>query len=203
LTLETEIAKSEAKEQVLASIMEATPRSYVPNPTSLELRKSEEITPAPGVGLETMQLAIGTNGPLPVVVGCSTLNPEEPEWRQPPTRKNVLLNPTNPGRHCHRADARAASASKRITTAAEQNRGMLTTQQKKSNLPQVKIRIFDGDPMEYGPFVRAFENVLNLKRRVIARGYTISNSLPAATLKTLLNRVTIFHPRRVIEKRDG
>ena len=35
LTLETEIAKSEAKEQVLASIMAATPRSYVPNPTSL------------------------------------------------------------------------------------------------------------------------------------------------------------------------
>jgi len=35
LTLETEIAKSDAKEQVLASIMEATPRSYGPNPTSL------------------------------------------------------------------------------------------------------------------------------------------------------------------------
>ena len=88
MTLEAEIAKSAAKEQVLASIMEATPRSHVPNPTSLEPRKSEEITPAPGVGLETMQLAIGANGPLPVVVGCSTLNPEEPEWRQPPLITN-------------------------------------------------------------------------------------------------------------------
>jgi len=77
LTLETGIAKSEAKEEVLVSIMEATPRSYVSNPTSLKPRKSEEITPAPGVGLETMQL--GTNGLLPVVVGLSTLTSEEPK----------------------------------------------------------------------------------------------------------------------------
>ena len=33
-------------------------------------------------------MQLGTNGPLPVVVGCSTLNPEEPEWRQPPLITN-------------------------------------------------------------------------------------------------------------------
>jgi len=40
---------------------------------------------------------------------------------------------------------------------------MLATQQKKSNLPQTKMPIFDGDPMEYGPFVRAFENIIESK----------------------------------------
>ena len=36
---------------------------------------------------------------------------------------------------------------------------MLVTQQKKSNLPQQRVPIFDGDPMEYGAFVRAFQNI--------------------------------------------
>ena len=40
---------------------------------------------------------------------------------------------------------------------------MLATQQKKSYLPQAKIPIFDGDPMEYGPFFRAFENIIKSK----------------------------------------
>ena len=35
LTLEVEVAKSEAKEQVLATIMEADPLSFVPCPTTL------------------------------------------------------------------------------------------------------------------------------------------------------------------------
>ena len=42
LSLETEIAKSEAKGKVLASIMEATPRYSVPKPTGLVSTKSEE-----------------------------------------------------------------------------------------------------------------------------------------------------------------
>lgn len=40
---------------------------------------------------------------------------------------------------------------------------MLATRQKKSNLPQQRIPIFDGDPIEYGAFVRAFENVIESK----------------------------------------
>lgn len=35
LTLETELAKSKAEEQVLSSTMEAAPGSFVPNPISL------------------------------------------------------------------------------------------------------------------------------------------------------------------------
>ena len=170
MILETEIAKSEAKEQVLASIMEATLCSYVPNPTSLVPRKSEEITPAPGVGLETMQL--GTNGPLPVVVGCSTLNPEVPEWRQPP-----LI--TNEKERIAESDYSGASLSPSVEAFHEmlelhqhqnalqwqQNKivEMLATQQTKNNLPQAKIPIFHRDPREYGLFVRAFENIIESK----------------------------------------
>ena len=42
---------------------------------------------------------------------------------------------------------------------------MLATQQKKSNLPifLFRVPIFDGDPMEYGAFVRAFENIIQSK----------------------------------------
>ena len=42
LMLETEIAKSEAKEKLLASVMEATPCSFVPIPSSSEPGKSEK-----------------------------------------------------------------------------------------------------------------------------------------------------------------
>lgn len=40
---------------------------------------------------------------------------------------------------------------------------MLATQQKKSNLPQQQVPIFDGDPMEHDPFVGAFENIIEFK----------------------------------------
>ena len=40
---------------------------------------------------------------------------------------------------------------------------MLAMQQKKSNLPQQRVPIFNGDPMEYGAFVRAFENIIESK----------------------------------------
>lgn len=36
-------------------------------------------------------------------------------------------------------------------------------QQKKSYLPQARIPIFHGDPMEYGPFVKAFKNIIESK----------------------------------------
>lgn len=67
--METELAKSKAKEQVLSSIMEAAARSFVPNPVSLETRKSEG--------------KVEASCQLTVAVGCSTLNPEAAEWHQP------------------------------------------------------------------------------------------------------------------------
>lgn len=40
---------------------------------------------------------------------------------------------------------------------------MLAMQQQKSYLPQARIPIFHGDPMEYGPFVKAFKNITESK----------------------------------------
>ncbi|XP_068735477.1 uncharacterized protein [Montipora capricornis] len=40
---------------------------------------------------------------------------------------------------------------------------MLAIQQKKSALPQPRVPIFNGDPMEYEPFVRAFESIIGSK----------------------------------------
>ena len=78
LTLETELAKSKAKEQVLSSIMDA----------AMSERKLE----APVIGLETKP--VGANGKLSVAACRSTLNPEAPEWHQRPlaTKREDCLN---------------------------------------------------------------------------------------------------------------
>ena len=36
---------------------------------------------------------------------------------------------------------------------------MIADQQRKSSLPEPRVPIFDGNPLEYGPFTRAFENI--------------------------------------------
>ena len=82
LTLETELAKSKAKEQVLSSIIEAAPHSFVPNPINLESKKVE----APIKGLESKPVEV--NNQLLVAVGRSTLNPEAAEWYQRPLATN-------------------------------------------------------------------------------------------------------------------
>lgn len=82
LTLETELAKSKAEEQVLSSIMEVAPHSFVPNPISLESRDGERKVAALIIRLETKLL--GANCSLTVAVGCSTLKSEAAEQHQRP-----------------------------------------------------------------------------------------------------------------------
>ena len=190
--------------------MEATLRSYVPNPTSLEPRKSEEITPAPGVGLKTMQL--GTNGPLPVVVGRSTLNPEEPEGRQPPLITNkkeriaesdysgASLSPSEKAFHETQELHQHQNALQRSRTKSWK---CLHCSRRRVIFPRLKFQFLTVILWSMIPSSEPSRTLLSPKRRVRARGYTISSSLIAATLKTSLNCVTIFHPRRVIKKRNG
>ena len=66
MTLETELAKSKAKEQVLSSIMEDAPHSFVQNTINLESRKGERKVEAPIIGLEAKP--VGANGQLSVAV---------------------------------------------------------------------------------------------------------------------------------------
>ncbi|PFX14415.1 hypothetical protein AWC38_SpisGene21429 [Stylophora pistillata] len=167
LTLETELAKSKAKGRVLSSVMEAVPRPFVPNPINVESKKGGGKVQAPIIGLEAKQ--VGENGHSSVAVGCSTLNPEAAEWHQPSLgiNRNERANEyeysgasTSPSERAlhemlglhHRQNALQKQQNKIVE--------MLATQQKKSSLPQHRVPIFDGDPMEYGAFVRAFENLI-------------------------------------------
>ena len=166
LTLETELAKSKVKEQVLSSVIEAAPRSFVPNPINLESRKVE----APINGLESKP--VGVNGQLSVTVGRSTINPEAAEWHQRPlaTNKTDCVTDSEHSGASWSPSERAfyemlALHHHQNALQQQQNKivEMLAAQQKKSTLPQQRVPIFDGDPMEYGAFVRAFQNIIESK----------------------------------------
>ncbi|PFX20494.1 hypothetical protein AWC38_SpisGene15035 [Stylophora pistillata] len=167
LTLETELAKSKAKERVLSSVMEAAPRPFVPSPVNLESKKGEGKVQAPIIGLETKP--VGANGHLSVVVGCSTLNPEAAEWHQPSLgmNRNERVNESEDSGASTSPSERAFHEMlglhhRQNALQQQQNKimEMLATQQKKSSLPQQRVPIFDGDPMDYGAFVKAFENLI-------------------------------------------
>ena len=113
-----------------------------------------------------------SNGQLSVTAGCPTLNPEAAEWHQRPlgtNRKECAAKSENSGV--------SSSSSERAfhemlglhhhQNALQQQQNkvveMLLTQQKKSSLPQQRVPIFDDDPMEYGAFVKAFENIIQSK----------------------------------------
>ena len=166
MTLETEIAKSEAKDKTFNSIMEATPGSSVPNPIRAVSRNSDGKAPAPDVGLKT------TRGRANVKVSRSTFNHEALGWHQ----RSLI---TKKEEHVVESNFSGPSSSPREEAFQEilelhqhqnaiqqqQNRimEMLAMQQKKSNLPQQRIPIFDGDPIKYDAFARAFENVIETK----------------------------------------
>ena len=170
LTLEAELAKSKAKEQVLSSIMEAAPRSIVLDPISLKAREGEEKVEASIVGLETKP--VGANGRLTVAVGGSTLNPEAAEWYQRPfattNRKECAIESqhsaaSSPSERAFHEMLGLHYQQNALQQQQKKSWKMLATQQKKSNLPQQRVLIFDGDPMEFNPFVRTFENIIESK----------------------------------------
>ena len=171
LTLEAELAKSKAKEQVLSSIMEAAaPRSFVLDPISLKAREGEKKVEASIVGLETKP--VGANGRLTVAVGGSTLNPEAAEWYQRPfattNRKECAIESehsaaSSPSERAFHEMLGLHYQQNALQQQQKKSWKMLATQQKKSNLPQQRVLIFDGDPMEFNPFVRTFENIIESK----------------------------------------
>ena len=193
LALETELAKSKAKEQVLSSIMEVAPCSFVPNPINLESRKGERKVEPPIIGLEAKP--VGANGQLSVAAGCSTLNPGVAGWLRRPSvtnRKDRAVESEQSGA--------SSSPSERAfhemldlhhhqnSLQQQQNKivEMLATQQKKSNLPQQRVPIFDGDPMDYGAFVRAFENVIESKTSSSSERPYYLEQFPSGDVKELV-----------------
>ena len=203
LTLETELAKSKAKEQVLFSIMEVAPCSFVPNSMNLESRKGERKVEPPIIGLEAKP--VGENGQLSVAAGCSTLNPGVAEWHRRPSvtnRKDRAVDSEHSGA--------SSSPSERAfhemlglhhhQNALQQQQNkiveMLATQQKKSNLPQQRVPIFDGDPMDYGAFVRAFENVIESKTSSSSERLYYLEQFTSGDVKELVRSCHYLPPER-------
>ena len=166
LTLETEIAKSKAKDKTFNSIMEATPGSSVPNPIRAVSRNSDRKTPAPDVGLKTMR------GRANVEVSRSTFNHEALGWHQRSliTKKEEQVVESNlsgasssPSEEAFQEILELHQHQNAIQQQQNRIMEMLAMQQKKSNIPQQRIPIFDGDPIKYDAFARAFENVIETK----------------------------------------
>ena len=73
---------------------------------------------------------------------------------------------------------------------------MLATQQKKSNLPQQRVPIFDGGPMDYGAFVRAFENVIESKTLSSSERLYYLEQFTSGDVKELVRSCHYLPPER-------
>ncbi|KAL9978458.1 hypothetical protein ACROYT_G015977 [Oculina patagonica] len=213
LTLETEIAKSEAKQQILATIMEADQRSFVPCQTTFVPKVSKGNVPTPSVT---------GNKPLPVKDGRhSTVDPELPDHE-------LFKRPELPDKKACTAESEHSAASSSPSLRAfnemlelhqhqndlqrQQNKivEMLATQQKKSNLPQQRVPVFDGDPIEYGPFVRAFENIIETKTSDSNERLYYLEQFTSGDVKELVRSCHFLPPdkgyqeaRRLLKKKCG
>ena len=73
---------------------------------------------------------------------------------------------------------------------------MLATQQKKSNLPMQRVPIFDGDPMEYGAFVRAFQNIIESKTSSSSERLYYLEQFTSGDVKELVRSCHYLPPKR-------
>ena len=99
-------------------------------------------------------------------------NPEAPTWNQPPIASNRKERASESS-HSNTSSMLSERAFHEMmelhlhqnTLQQQQNKivEMLADQQRKSSLPQPWVPIFDGNPLEYAPSRRAFENIIELK----------------------------------------
>ena len=149
LNLEAESVKTVAKEQALAALGEQLLRSVSLKSVKLEelFREEEEFKPPP---VET-----------PTV-----LNPEAQEWTQARAAKpDCGIRPiyVEVSVSCGTAfDSRTELQEQQNELKLQQTRimEMLATNQTKSKLPQPRVPTFDGNPVEYHTFARAFESLI-------------------------------------------
>ena len=73
---------------------------------------------------------------------------------------------------------------------------MLAAQQKKTNLPQQRVPIFDGDPMEYGAFVRAFQNIIESKTSSSSERLYYLEQFTSGDVKELIRSCHYLPPER-------
>ena len=73
---------------------------------------------------------------------------------------------------------------------------MLANQQKKSSLPQPRVPIFDGNPLEYGPFTRAFENIIESKTSNSIKRLYYLEQFTSGDVKDLVRSCHYLPPER-------
>ena len=167
LTLETEIAKSKAREDALAS-MDPNRRLVVPEPKGVESKPGSVVL---NQTTSEMRSRVPVQS-LPVARGFPTHNPEAPEWQHHPSVINKRKSSSDsshsgaPSSPSERAFHETLELHQHQNILQQQQNNiveMLVTQQKKSSLPSPRVPNFDGDPLEYGSFIRAFENIIESK----------------------------------------
>ena len=141
LNLESEIAKTVAKERALAAIAEQSSRSVSLKPVKSEkvLHEEEEVQSPP-------------------VVYRTALNPEAPEWTQPQAANPVggirPIYDKVPDACGTAFDSSTKLQEQQNTLQLQQTRimEMLAINQNKSKRPQPRVPTFDGNPVEYCTF---------------------------------------------------
>lgn len=135
LNLEAEIAKTVAKEQALAAMVDSSPPPLSVKPVKREkaFRVEEELKPPP-------------------IADKAKLNPETPDWPQPPAINRVCgIQPTDPKIPVTSGgsfDDGIKLQQQQSALQLQQTKiiEMLATNQNKSRLPQPLIPTFDGNP---------------------------------------------------------
>ena len=168
-----------------------------------ESRKGERKVEPPIIGLEAKP--VGANGQLSVAAGCSTLNPGVAEWHRRPSVTNSKDRAVE-SEHSGASSSRSERAFHEmlglhhLQNALQQQQNkimeMLATQQKKSNLPQQRVPIFDGDPMDYDAFVRAFENVIESKTSSSSEKLYYLEQFTSGDVKELVRSCHYLPPER-------
>ena len=196
--------------------MEATPCLFIPIPSSLEPGKSEKTMLSSDVKTKTGRLR--ENGPLPSVVGHQSSKSEESGLNHHPlaTGKKECVAESE---YSEMLSSPSKEAVREILLHQHQNDlqqqqikivEMPAMQQKKSNLPQRQVPIFNGDPMEYGAFVRAFENIIESKTSSSSERLYYLEQFTSGDVKELVRSCHYLPPdkgfqeaKRLIKKKFG
>ena len=146
-------------------------------------------------------------------------NPEAPTWNQPPIASNRKER-ANESSHSNTSSTPSERAFHKImelhqhqnTLQQQQNKvvEMLANQQRKSSLPQPRVPIFDDNPLEYGPFTRAFENIIESKTSNSSERLYYLEQFTSGDVKDLVRSCHYLAPekgykeaRRLMKKKFG
>ena len=199
LNLEAEIARTAAKEQVLAAMVDSSlpPLSVKPVKGEKAFRVKEELKPLP-------------------IADRAKLNPETPDWPRPPAINRVCgiqpIDPKIPVTSGGSFDDEIELQQRQSELQLQQTKiiEMLATNQNKSRLPQPLVPTFDGNPLEYRSFIRAFESLIEHRTSSSTERLYYLEQYTAGDVRELVRSCDHLSPdqgyqevRRLLKKKFG